>query len=251
MFDDKIVLITGSNGRIGRICAETVLENKGKVALFDLHNSCKINISEKYKKNYIYYQVDINEIDLLEKSIIDFENKIGKINSAIHAAYPKSKNWGINFEDLNQKDLFNNLSFQLGGAIMFSQLIIKKFIDYGGGNLIHISSIQGLGAPKFDHYENTNMTSPIEYNAIKSGIISVTKYLAKYYGGKNIRVNCISPGGILDEQPISFKKKYKMDCNSKGLLDAKDLKGIIEFLLSNKSLYISGQNIVIDDGWSL
>ena len=93
MFDDKIVLITGSNGRIGRICAETVLENKGKVALFDLHNSCKINISEKYKKNYIYYQVDINEIDLLEKSIIDFENKIGKINSAIHAAYPKSKNW--------------------------------------------------------------------------------------------------------------------------------------------------------------
>ena len=67
---------------------------------------------------------------------------------------------------------------------MFSQLIIKKFIDYGGGNLIHISSIQGLGAPKFDHYENTNMTSPIEYNAIKSGIISVTKYLAKYYGGK-------------------------------------------------------------------
>ena len=95
------------------------------------------------------------------------------------------------------------------------------------------------------------MTSPIEYNAIKSGIISVTKSLAKYYGGKNIRVNCISPGGILDEQPISFKKKYKMDCNSKGLLDAKDLKGIIEFLLSNKSLYISGQNIVIDDGWSL
>ena len=91
MFDDKIVLITGSNGRIGRICAETVLENRGKVALLDLDKNCKIKIQKKYQENYIYYQVDINDINRLERAIIDFENKVGKINCAIHAAYPKSK----------------------------------------------------------------------------------------------------------------------------------------------------------------
>ena len=63
------------------------------------------------------------------------------------------------------------------------------FLNNNGGNLLHISSIQGIGAPKFDHYKKTDMTSPIEYSAIKAGIIAITKYLAHFYKNKNIRVN--------------------------------------------------------------
>ena len=77
---------------------------------------------------------------------------------------------------------------------------MKTFLKQKVGNLILISSIQGTQAPKFEHYKNLNMTSPIEYSAIKSGIISITKYLSKYYKNKNIRVNCVSPGGIDDKQ---------------------------------------------------
>jgi NAD(P)-dependent dehydrogenase (short-subunit alcohol dehydrogenase family) len=96
------------------------------------------------------------------------------------------------------------------------------------------------------------MHSPIEYSAIKSGIISISKYLAKYYRNKNIRINSISPGGIKDiNQPKLFIKRYKESCNSKGLLDGSDLSGLVLFLLSNQSKYITGQNLVIDDGWSL
>ncbi len=95
------------------------------------------------------------------------------------------------------------------------------------------------------------MTSPIEYSAVKSGIISITKYLAKYCGKKNIRVNCITPGGILDNQPKIFKQKYKKSCLNKGLLDSADLNGTILYLLSEESKYVNGQNIIIDDGWSL
>jgi NAD(P)-dependent dehydrogenase (short-subunit alcohol dehydrogenase family) len=95
------------------------------------------------------------------------------------------------------------------------------------------------------------MVSPIEYSAIKSGLISVTRYLAKYYQGMNIRVNCISPGGILDNQPDKFLHKYRASCNDKGMLDAEDLNGSIVYLLSDYSRYVTGQNIVVDDGWSL
>jgi NAD(P)-dependent dehydrogenase (short-subunit alcohol dehydrogenase family) len=95
------------------------------------------------------------------------------------------------------------------------------------------------------------MTSPIEYSAIKSGIISITKYLAKYYSKKNFKINCISPGGIKDNFPKKFIKNYKKQCNSKGLLDPKDVTNAIDFLLSKKSNFISGQNIVIDDGYTL
>ena len=117
--------------------------------------------------------------------------------------------------------------------------------------MVNISSIQGISAPKFEHYEGTSMNSPIEYSAIKSGIISITKWLAKYYANKNLRINCISPGGVYSNQPEKFIKKYKESCNSKGLLNAEDINGTILFLLSKNSHYINGQNIVIDDGWSL
>jgi NAD(P)-dependent dehydrogenase (short-subunit alcohol dehydrogenase family) len=95
------------------------------------------------------------------------------------------------------------------------------------------------------------MNSPIEYSAIKAGVVAITKYLAKYYKNKNIRVNCISPGGILDNQPEIFLENYSNNCNSKGMLDSQDLNGALIFLLSDSSKYVNGQNIIVDDGWSL
>jgi NAD(P)-dependent dehydrogenase (short-subunit alcohol dehydrogenase family) len=108
-----------------------------------------------------------------------------------------------------------------------------------------------VSAPKFEHYKGLKMNSPIAYTAIKSGIIAITKYLAKYYGKNNIQVNCISPGGIKDSQPKVFVRRYKTSCLSKGLLEINDLQPIVFFLTSDNSKYINGQNIIIDDGWSL
>ena len=95
------------------------------------------------------------------------------------------------------------------------------------------------------------MNSPIEYSAIKSGIISISKYLSKYYRNKNIRVNCVSPGGIKGKQSNLFIDRYRKSCNSKGLLLGKDISNLILFLISEKSQYINGQNLIIDDGWTL
>ena len=159
--------------------------------------------------------------------------------------------WGTKFEELKAEGLKDDLFDQLGGAILFSQRLISFFRKQGYGNLVHVSSIQGLSAPKFEHYEGTKMVSPIEYSAIKSGIISVTKYLAKYCKSQNIRVNCISPGGILDDQPDVFLEKYNSICSSKGMMNANDLNGTIVYLLSNMSKYVNGQNIIVDDGWIL
>ena len=127
----------------------------------------------------------------------------------------------------------------------------KEASKQGYGNLLHISSIQGISAPKFEHYKGTSMISPIEYSAIKAGIISITHYLSKYCKRENIRVNCISPGGIFDNQPDSFVKNYNESCQNKGMLDAEDLIGTLLFLLSKQSEFITGQNIIVDDGWSL
>lgn len=99
--------------------------------------------------------------------------------------------------------------------------------------------------------DNTPMTISVEYIAIKSGFINLTKYMAKMFKKDNIRVNAISYGGILDNQPEIFLEQYKKRCGIKGMLDSKYLTSTLIYLLSDNRRYINGQNIVVDDGFSL
>ena len=94
----------------------------------------------------------------------------------------------------------------MGGYFLTSQRYAKYFQNQGYGNIVNIASIYGVVTPKFAIYNETEMTSPVEYAAIKAGLIHLTKYMAKYLKGKNIRVNTISPGGILNNQPKQFLK---------------------------------------------
>lgn len=252
MVKGKIVLITGGGGLIGSHLSKSILKQGGKVIILD-KDIKSLSKFKNYSKNLSFKKIiadftDMNELDSCIKESIDH---FGRIDAVIHSAYPKYSSWGTKFEDLKKDDLNRHLNDQLGGAILFSQKILNYFKKQGYGNLIHISSIQASNAPKFDHYIGTSMVSPIEYSAIKAGILAITKYLSKYYKNSNIRVNSISPGGIIDNQPIRFQKKYKKSCNDKGLLDVEDIVGTAIFLISDQSRYINGQNIIVDDGWSL
>ena len=248
----KTIIVTGGAGRIGSALAADLVKQGHKVLLGDIDNSKLLKIKKKLNsKNIEIFQGDLTTKNNIDRFIKFGVKKFKNIHAAVHCSYPTSKKWGARLEDLEEIHLKNDLQNQLGGSIIFSQRIMKYFLKQKKGNLILISSIQGIQAPKFNHYKNLNMTSPIEYSAIKSGIISITKYLSKYYKNKNIRINCVSPGGIKDNQPKLFTKRYRQSCNSKGLLDGEDISKLILFLLSDKSKYITGQNLVIDDGWSL
>lgn len=242
VLEDKVIIVTGSNGRIGNQVVNDLIKQKAIVISCDLKNSKKINN---------FFKIDISNEKKTKKFLENIKHKYKKIDCLIHCAYPKTRDWGKTFENLNYKSLSKNLSLQLGGSILLSKQIIKIFRKQSYGNLILLSSIQGVSAPKFEHYKGTKMSSPIEYGAIKSGIISITKYLAKLVRNTEIRVNCVSPGGILDKQPAKFLKAYKKSCNTKGMLNADDISKTILFLCSNQSKYINGQNIIIDDGWTL
>lgn len=252
MLSDNVVIVTGGAGRIGSAISRKIIEYGGRVVLVDVNNK-KINLLKKEFGSdlCLALNIDVGKEEganlVIEKTLLKF----GHIDSVIHSAYPRSPQWGNKFEDIKQKYLYQDLSSQIGGSILFAQKTLEYFHKSQKGNLIFVSSIQGFMAPKFEHYKDTNMTSPIEYTAAKYSLIGITRYLAKYYKGNNIRVNCVSPGGILDDQPESFLKEYKKACNDKGMLDAQDVVGAFIFLLSDLSRYVTGQNIIVDDGWSL
>ena len=253
----KNFLITGGAGLLGRAVAQELLTSGASVLLVDHNQEALEAFSATFKDTDSEAQIHCFNVDITNQSechriFNDPQvNYLGYIDGVVHCAYPRNEEWGTDFQDLNLSSLNNNIGMQLGGSLVLAQAALSHFVQTGGGHLILVSSIQGISAPKFDHYVGTKMVSPIEYSAVKAGLINSVRWLAKYYANQNIRVNCISPGGILDQQPESFLKRYRDSCTNFGMLSPQQVAQPIAFLLSSCSSAINGQNIVVDDGWSL
>lgn len=249
---DKVVIVTGGAGLLGKTFCQAIADNGGiaVVAEYDIAIAEKLCTSLG-NASIVPAQVDITDKASVETLITTISKKYGKIDALVNSAYPRNKNYGKHFFEVTYDDFCENLGMNLGGYFLSSQLFAKYFYEQGYGNIINLASIYGVIAPRFEIYDNTPMTMPVEYAAIKSGLIHLSKYMAKYFKGKNIRVNTISLGGIEDKQPEPFLKAYKEFCLNKGMLNAKDISGTVLYLLSDLSEFVNGQNIVVDDGFTL
>jgi len=256
MLSEKVIVVTGGTGLLGCTFVESIIKNNGVAVIADILEEngkrIEIELNEKYgDSKALFCLLDITNKDSILNFIYKVNEKYNKIDGIVNSAYPRNKNYGRQFFDIEYQDFCDNVSLHLGGYFLINQLFAKYFLKQGYGNIINISSIYGVISPRFEVYEGTDMTMPVEYAAIKSAIIHLTKYMAKYLKGVSVRVNCISPGGIYNNQPEPFLKKYAEYCSTKGMLDKEDLCGAVLFLLSENSKYINGQNLIIDDGFSL
>ncbi|MFC2270809.1 oxidoreductase [Capnocytophaga ochracea] len=249
---DKVVVVTGGAGLLGKEFCQAIATNGAITIMAERELSvAKKAVEALGMDRIIPAQIDITNIDSIQEFISSISGKFGKIDALINSAYPRNKNYGKHFFEVTYDDFCENVGMNLGGYFLTSQQFAKFFEKQGYGNIINLASIYGVIAPRFEVYDNTPMTMPIEYAAIKSGLIHLSKYMAKYFKGKNIRVNTISLGGIEDKQPEPFLRAYKEFCLNRGMLDAKDISGTVLFLLSDLSEYVNGQNIVVDDGFTL
>lgn len=249
---DKVVVITGGAGLLGKEFCQAIATNGAIAIMAERELSvAKKAVEALGMEHIIPAQIDITDINSIQKLITSISEKFGKIDALINSAYPRNKNYGNDFFEVTYNDFCENVGMNLGGYFLTSQQFAKYFYEQGYGNIINLASIYGVVAPRFEIYNNTQMTNPVEYAAIKSGLIHITKYMAKYFKGKNIRVNTITLGGIEDKQPETFLKAYKKFCLNKGILDAKDISGTVLYLLSDLSEFVNGQNIVVDDGFTL
>ena len=256
MLKGKIIVITGGAGLIGQAFVKAVVENNGIAIIADINEELGNEVKTKLQteintENIDFVKLDITSKESLTHCINYLDKKYTKIDALVNNAYPRNKNYAKHFFDVEYNDFVENVGLNLGGYFTTSQQFATYFQKQGYGNIINISSIYGVVAPRFEIYDGTAMTTPVEYAAIKSGLIHLTKYMAKYFKGMNIKVNTLSPGGILDAQPESFLNNYKKHCSNKGMLEKEDMTGTLIYLLSDMSRYVNGQNIVVDDGFSL
>ena len=251
----KTVIVTGAAGLLGREFCSAIAASGGCAVVADIDVAAAHAVADEinvlHPQGALAVSLDITSKPSITSAFAAVSAQTGIIHSVVNNAYPRNHHYGRKLEDVEFEDFTENLSVHLGGYFLVSQQAAKLFLATGGGTIVNMSSIYGIMAPRFSIYADTPMTMPVEYAAIKSGVVQLTRYFAQYYKGKNIRVNAISPGGIKDGQADSFLSAYRTLCASKGMLDTTDLTGTLVFLLSDMASYINGQNIVVDDGFSL
>ncbi len=241
---DKVIILTGAGGLIGRESLKHLVKNGARVIAVDV-NSFESE-AELFLTNDITNPI---EIDNLLKTVI---YKFGRIDGLVNLAYPRTTDWGTKFEDIPYDSWAKNVDMQLNAVFYICQKVIDIMKKQNVGSIVNIASIYGVVGNDFTLYEDYGGTSPAAYAAIKGGVINFSRYLASYNGKYNIRINCVSPGGVLDEknQNPSFIKRYSEKSPLKRLGNPVEMAPAISFLLSDDSSFITGHNLMVDGGWT-
>jgi NAD(P)-dependent dehydrogenase (short-subunit alcohol dehydrogenase family) len=239
---NKVIVVTGGNGLLGRSMVGRLLDEGSRVINVDIDHETDL-ASGKFKADL----TKDSEVDQLVSSVV---KAYGRIDGLVNNAYPRTQDWGNKWEDIVADSWRKNVDMQLNSVFYITQAIGKQMKLQGNGTIVNIASIYGVVGNDFTVYDGTGMTSPAAYAAIKGGVINLTRYLASYMGKDGIRVNCVSPGGIFNHQHEVFVSNYqkKVPMGRMGLPD--DISPAVAFLLSEDSGYISGQNLIVDGGWT-
>ena len=257
--EDKVIIITGGASGIGASIVEQFLIQGSKVAFIDKEKDLGKNLVEKFKNfkhKPLFKYCDLTNIINLKKTINEIREELGLIsvlvNNAANDTVPKKKQKSRStFYGLDIGDLKKDLNVGLIGAVYNSKVFGEQMVKNKYGIILNISSDLSIIAPDQRLYAHLGITKPVSYSITKHGLTGLTKYLAAYWAKQNIRVNSFSPGGIYNNQDKQFVKKIKNLIPMGRMANKNDYKKTIQFLCSDASSYITGQNIVSDGGRSI
>ncbi len=263
--DEKVIVITGAAGLLGKKHAEAIACYGGIPILIDIdQNKLDIvvnEINENYQINCKGYVVDITVEEQIKENITELIKDYGKVDGLINNAAnnPKiEKKNDIEFsrlENFAEHTWNNDIDVGLKGAFLCSKYYGNEISNNpNGGSIVNISSDLGLIAPDQDLYmeedlpKNKQPVKPVTYSIVKSGIIGLTRYLATYWPKSKVRCNALCPGGIENNQSEEFLNKISKKIPMGRLAKAEEYQGTIIWLLSDASSYLNGAIISVDGG---
>jgi len=251
-------LITGATGGLGKVMADTLAELGADLVLVDRPGSdfetlCT-TLTERWGVNVEHYFCDL-ELQEQRKELIVLLKSEGKglnilINNAAFVGTSDLQGWAVPFEEQTVDTWRCALEVNLTAIFELCQGLTPLLKVADGASIINIASIYGIYGPDWSLYEGTSMSNPAAYGASKGGLIQFTRWLATTIA-PNVRVNAISPGGVFRNQPEAFVQRYQAKTPLGRMATEEDFRGVVAYLASDMSKYVTGQNIAVDGGWGV
>lgn len=268
--ENKTALITGAAGLLGIQHSKALLEIGAQVILTDL-NETDLNTAKDFLLNEGFGENKISSLIMdvtLEKSIQDACEVLQAQNIQVDilinnaAINPTTSSIEENvrttrLENFSVERWNKELSVGLTGAFLCSRVFGSLMAQNGGGVILNISSDLSVIAPDQRLYQQDNINEdlqavkPVTYSVIKTGMIGLTRYLASYWPDKGVRSNALSPGGVYIDQDKVFVDKINKLIPLARMANPDEYNSAVQFLCSDASAYMNGQNIVIDGGRSI
>jgi NAD(P)-dependent dehydrogenase (short-subunit alcohol dehydrogenase family) len=256
--DGRRALITGGAGNLGRIIAETLGELGADLILIDRPGcdwgTIKKDIHDRWKCNVQLIECDLESEDQRQEMIESVKTSGRELNILINnAAFVGNsdlKGWAVPFENQSLDTWRRAIELNLTAVFHLCQSFAPDLKAAVDGNIVNIGSIYGEYGPDWRLYDDTTMANPAAYAVSKGGLIQLTRWLATTLA-PNVRVNLISPGGILRAQPRIFVKRYADRTPMGRMAHEDDFRGAVAYLSSPMSRYVTGLNLHVNGGWGI
>jgi 2-deoxy-D-gluconate 3-dehydrogenase len=262
----RVAVVTGGVGLLGAEFCRTLAEVGAAVAVVDLNGPASQAVADSLTSSgykALALPTDITQPDSVNTAVEKILSAFGRLDILVNSAAldpkfdPEAVSKGITpgaFEDY-PLDLWNSaLNVNLTGMFLMTQACVKPMIEQEKkGSIINICSTYGLNGPDQRIYikEGKRVAfKPIYYTVTKAGVMGFTKYLAAYYAGTEIRVNALTPGGVFNNHEDYFVKNYSAKTILGRMAKKDEMNGALLFLASDASSYMTGNNVVVDGGWT-
>lgn len=256
--EGKVAVITGGAGHIGRAAANALAELGASIVLLDINEASLASAAEQLTATYSVPVLPI-EVDMEDSEQLNgVTNKIEKqfnqidilINNAAFVGASGLEGWVTDFENQTAATWRRALEVNLTAPFVLVQSCLPMLRRSTQASVINIGSIYGILGPDMSLYEGTKMGNPAAYAASKGGLNQFTKWASTVLSPE-IRVNTITPGGVARNQDPAFTARYITRTPMQRMATEEDFKGAVVYLATNLSAYVTGQNIIVDGGWSV
>jgi NAD(P)-dependent dehydrogenase (short-subunit alcohol dehydrogenase family) len=265
----RVAVVTGGVGLLGKEFCRTLAEAGAAVVVADLNAPGAADVAGQITaagNKALSVQVNITDPDSVHSMVTATVETFGRLDILVNSAAldPKFDPQALAamaargevseaFEDYPLESWKQALDVNLTGAFLCCQAAVRPMLEQGAGSIINICSTYGLVGPDQRLYQREGKQTaykPVYYTVTKAGILGLTRYLATYYAGKNIRVNALTPGGVFNDHDETFLKAYSARTVMGRMAHKDEMNGAILFLASDASSYMTGSNLVVDGGWT-
>lgn len=246
---EKIILVTGGAGNYGKCIVEGLAEADGTVITASRNlEANKAFVSELRERRLDVYAMQLDQGDPV--SVRNLKTAIQKQFGALHVFVNNAVARPMPAYDAPIETFAESMRVNATGMVDLMREMTELIVDSGGGSIVNIASMMGMFGPDLSNYEGTSMTQnpPPDYYFHNAGLINLTRYWARMMRGKHVRVNCVSPGGLLNHQPERFLENYTKKVPLGRMANPDDIKGLMVLLASEAGAYINGENILMDGG---